>query len=87
LSTTSPPDRAGITHPNKEQLDNAIEIVREESARFGPITVYELLDAMGVEQTDEMSWLMRLFQDLCDHPNIQPITDRDVPEFYWEEGR
>jgi hypothetical protein len=82
LSTTPPPDRAGITYPNKEQLDNAIEIVREESARFGPITVYELLDAMDVEQTDEMSWLMRLFQDLWDHPNIEPITD-----FYWEEGR
>ena len=67
---TAPPDYAGIRYPTDQQVARAFEIIRQQP-KNEPIFIGELLEAMGTEVTDEVSWLLWLIIDLTTDERVE----------------
>jgi hypothetical protein len=89
VDTAPPTEYAGIKYPSDEQWRTALEIIRRESEdeNWGYITINRLLREMGIEETDEVSWLLNLIEELNAHPKIKSNTEDCSIEFEWREER
>jgi hypothetical protein len=82
---------AGIRYPSDEQLAATVEIIRVASyAEDGDpiVSIEKLVKEMGVEETDEVAWVLNLIHYLVFDRHIKPLTSDDYLEFEWiEENR